>query len=196
MTEKWYLPFLKFYYRVKRPCKISALSQNVFRFSKITHSGIKSYISMWSQRFLIKVCEDQLSGLCYTFCSSLLFAYNTDLSCVHIRVKIWDILITFPSKSFHFTCVTLLVYLQPPIIYLSKLIINQSHLTPLLYPAVYMHKFSSYACEICQIWRTVKAKIFAGFMACLPLSELILCRLKTQSRRQERKSGMAFDLED
>lgn len=33
-------------------------------------------------------------------------------------------------------------------------------------------------------------------MACLPLSELILCRLKTQSRRQERKSSMAFDLED
>lgn len=62
-------------------------------------------------------------------------------------------------------------------------------------PAAYVHKFLSYACGICTFWRTVKAEIFAGFVACLPLSELIRCRLKTQSRHQERKSSMAFDLD-
>lgn len=58
-----------------------------------------------------------------------------------------------------------------------------------------MHKFLSYACGIRTFWRTVKAEIFAGFVACSPLSELIRCRLKTQSRHQERKSSMAFDLD-
>jgi len=61
--------------------------------------------------------------------------------------------------------------------------------------------FTSQACCFCawipficlwKFWRTVKAEIFAGFVACLPLSELIRCRLKTQSRHQERKSSMAY----
>ncbi len=71
----------------------------------------------------------------------------------------------------------------------------------IIYRFLNSHVFTSQAFCFCawipficlwKFWRTVKAEIFAGFVVCLPLSELIRCRLKTQSRHQERKSSMAY----